>query len=135
MTGSPYPLFRSTTTNRNEHTMKLTIRHRRLRSFHALDSMVEDHLFALAELGQIDDALVLLEHRVEESPAYRAEVRIAVPGPDLSAEAVDHTVANAFRRAVSELEGKLRDRTTRRERRQVGHRKHPANFRIGRRSR
>ena len=115
--------------------MKLTIRHRRLRSFHALDSMVEDHLFALAKLGRIEDAVVVLEHRSEESPAYRAEVRIAVPGPDLSAEAVDHTVANAFRRAVGELEGKLRERTFRRARRQVAHRKHPANFRVGRRSR
>ena len=115
--------------------MKLTIRHRRLRSFHALDSMVENQLFALAELARIEDASVVLEHRVEESPAYRAEVRIAMPGPDLSAEAVDHTVANAFRRAVSELEGKLRERADRRERRTISHRKHEANFRIGRRSR
>lgn len=115
--------------------MNLTIRHRRLRSFHALDAMVEDRLFALAELARIDDANVVLEHRVEESPAYRAEVRIAVPGPDLSAEAVDHTVANAFCRAVAELEGKLRERALRRAGRVVAHRKHAANFRIGRRSR
>lgn len=115
--------------------MKLTIRHRRLRSFHALDSMVEDHLFALTEFARIEDASVLLEHRAEESPAYRAEVRIAVPGPDLSVEAVDHTVADAFRRAVRELEGKLRERAEHRARRLVTHRKHEANFRIGRRSR
>lgn len=115
--------------------MKLTIRHRSLRSFHALDAMVENHMIALAELCRIEDASVILERRSEESPSFRAEVRIAVPGPDLSAEAVDHTAANAFRRAVLELEGKLRDRSQRRERRVVAHRKHPANFRIGRRSR
>jgi ribosome-associated translation inhibitor RaiA len=115
--------------------MNLTIRHRRLRSFHALDSMVEDRLFALAALARIDDASVVLEHRVEESPAYRAEVHIAVPGPDLSVEAVDHTLANAFHRAVTELEGKLRERAEQRGRRSASHRKHEANFRIGRRSR
>lgn len=115
--------------------MKLTIYHRSLRSFHALDLLVEKHLAALAALTRIDDASVLLEHRAEESPAYRAEVRIAVPGPDLSAEAVDHTVANAFRRALAEIEDKLRERAARRTRRVVSHRKHPANFRIGRRSR
>lgn len=115
--------------------MKLTIRHRHVRSFHALDSMIETRLFALAELCRIEDAVVVLEHRAEESPAYRAEVHVAVPGPDLSVEAVDHTVANAFRRAVSELEGKLRERVARRQRHQVTHRKHAANFRTGRRSR
>ncbi len=111
--------------------MKLTIRHRHLRSFHALDTMVEDRLFALAEIGRIDDACVTLERRSEESPAYRAEVRIAVPGPDLSAEAVDHTVAHAFRRAATELERKLRERARRRDRTRRG----AAEFRTGRRGR
>jgi len=111
--------------------MKLTIRHRRLRSFHALDAMVEDRLFALAEIARIDDASVILEHRDEESPPYRAEVHIAVPGPDLSVEAVDHTVAGAFRRAVTELEGRLRERAGRR----TTHRRRGNGFRIGRRSR
>jgi len=115
--------------------MNLTIRHRHLRSFHALDSMVEEHLFALAELVRIDDANVLLEHRSEESPAYRAEVRLAVSGPDLSAEAVGHTVAHAFRRAVWQLEEKSRGWAERRTRRLVAHRKHAQNFRVGRRSR
>ena len=115
--------------------MKLTIRHRHLRSFHALDSMVEERVLALAEFGRIDDASVLLEHRAEESPAYRAEVRIAVSGPDLCAEAIDHTVAHAFRRAIGELEGKLRERAERREHRASGHRKRSENFRTGRRSR
>jgi ribosome-associated translation inhibitor RaiA len=115
--------------------MNLTIRHRHLRSFHALDSMVEKRVFALAELARIDDASVMLEHRAEESPAYRAEVHIAVPGPDLSVEAVDHTLANAFERAVSELEGKLRERAGQRQRAVISHRKHAGNFRTGRRSR
>ena len=115
--------------------MKLTIRHRHLRSFHALDSMVEDRLIALGELAEIGDASVLLEHRAGESPAYRAEVRIAVPGPDLSAEAADHTVANAFRRAVAEIEGRLRERALRRARRTVRRGTRPAAFRVDRRSR
>lgn len=115
--------------------MNLTIRHRRLRSFHALDSMVEDRLFALGEIAPIDEASVVLEHRAEESPAYRAEVHIAVPGPDLSVEAVDHTLANAFHRAVCELEVKLRERVQRRGGRLAAHRRHEGNFRIGRRSR
>jgi ribosomal subunit interface protein len=115
--------------------MKLTIHHLHITASHTLDSLVEDRLIALAELNRIDDAEVVLEHQSEKSPAFRAEVHIAVPGPDLSAEAVDHTAANAFRRAVAQIESKLRERAFRRGRRLVGHRKHPANFRIGRRSR
>lgn len=115
--------------------MKLTIHHQKLRSSHALDSMVEQQIFVLTELIRVDDATVVLQHRPEESPAYRAEVRVAVSGPDLTVEAVDHTIENAFLRAATELETKLRERAFRRDRQVVDHRKHGSNFRTGRRSR
>jgi ribosome-associated translation inhibitor RaiA len=115
--------------------MKITIRHHLLRSRHDLDVMVEERLLALAQTNPLEDARVSLEYRAEESPAFRAEVCVSVPGPDLRVEAVDHTVRSAAQRALAELEGKLRERTLRRERRKSRHRKNPAGFRIGRRSR
>lgn len=115
--------------------MKITIHHQTIRASNALNSMVEEQIFALTEFIRVDDANVTLQHRPEESPAYRAEVRMAVSGPDLTVVAVDHTIENAFLRAVTELEMKLRERAFRRDRQVVGHRKHAANFRTGRRSR
>jgi len=115
--------------------MKITIRHRLLRSRHDLDSLVEERLLALARIARIEEASVLLEQRAEKSPAFRAEVCVMIPGPDLRAEAVDHTLANAVRRALALLKAKLDERAFRRERRASRHRKNPADFRMGRRSR
>lgn len=115
--------------------MKVTIGYRGLRATQALNLLIKDRLFGLEALSRLDGAGVLIEHRPDQSPAYRAEVRVAVPGPDVSVEAVDHTVANAFRRAMAEVESRLRDRARRRARQTISHRSHPANFRIGRRSR
>jgi ribosome-associated translation inhibitor RaiA len=115
--------------------MKITIRHHLLRSRHDLDAIVEERLLTLAQTNPLEEARVALEYRAGASPAFRAEISVSVPGPDLRAEAVDHTVHGAAQRALAELEGKLRERTLRRERRKSRHRKNPAGFRIGRRSR
>jgi hypothetical protein len=115
--------------------MRITIRHHLLHSRHDLDALVEEQLLALARTTRIEDASVLLEQRAEKSPAFRAEVCVTIPGPDLRAEAVDHTVANAVRRALALLKAKLAERAFRRERRTSRHRKNPADFRMGRRSR
>lgn len=115
--------------------MKIIIHHQTIRASNALHSLVEEQIFALTEFIRVDAAKVTLQHRPEESPAYRAEVSVAVSGPDLTVEAVDHTIENAFLHAVKELELKLRERAFRRDRQIVGHRKHAANFRTGRRSR
>lgn len=94
--------------------MKLSIRHRQVHRVRALDSFIEERLGALTDIARIGAARVLLERSAEGRPGFRAEVRLTVRGPGLSAEAFDHTIAHAFRRAVTELEGKLRERARRR---------------------
>jgi len=83
--------------------MKLTIRHLSIRSRHELDSRVEDSLLALTGLMVIEEATVDLEHRRDQSPAYRAAIHVVTPGPDLSEEAVGHTIEQAFGAAAGQL--------------------------------
>ena len=115
--------------------MMLSIRYRHLSPPASLDENIEDLLLPLGEYCRLDEAEVVIEHRSEQSPAYLARVKVAVPGPDLTVEATDHTPENAYRRAVAEIDRKLRDRKAQRTRRRINGRKHAQSFRIGRRSR
>ena len=76
--------------------MKLNLKHAGLRSTHALDSWVEKQILALGEARQIDEASIELAHQAENSPAYEARVHLVTPGPDIFAEACDHTLRAAF---------------------------------------
>lgn len=115
--------------------MMLSIRYRHLSPPASLDEKIEEMLLPLAEHCRVDQAEVLIEHRVEESPAYIAKVRVAVPGPDLDVEVADHTPENAYQRAVSEIDRRLHRRLLNRSQQRIRGRKHARNFRIGRRSR
>lgn len=101
--------------------MKLTIRNRHLPPTNAIDGVIETRLINLTQAVQIEEAVVLVEHRRESSPPYRVELHLAVPGPDLRAERIDHTPMQAFTRALDEIERKLRERTARRSSRPATH--------------
>lgn len=86
--------------------MKLIVQHETVRSTDALDSTVENRLLRLGNRLRIDEARVRLIRRPEESPAFRVQVHLVTPGPDLVAEGRDHTLMAALRKVMSELEAK-----------------------------
>jgi ribosome-associated translation inhibitor RaiA len=98
--------------------MKLTLEHFSIRSTNALDSWVENRIFSLQPRLQIDEANIRLEHRRETSPAYRVQVHLVTPGPDVFAEGRDHTLRAAFDKVMVDLQGKVTERSLRRLERQ-----------------
>jgi ribosome-associated translation inhibitor RaiA len=100
--------------------MKLTLQHFDIRSTDALDTFVEERIFALQPRLQIDEASVRLERHRGSSPAFRVQVHLVTPGPDVLAEGRDHTIRAALGKVLTELELKISGRALRRVRRLQG---------------
>ncbi|HTJ00216.1 MAG TPA: hypothetical protein VL527_15140 [Dongiaceae bacterium] len=66
---------------------------------HSLQQPLEQ----LQHLISISTAAVVLEQRREITPGIRAFVSLAVPGPDIHAEAWDHTVKAAWLKVIADL--------------------------------
>ena len=113
--------------------MKLITQHHNLRSTDELDSLVEERILAFEPRLQIDEAHVRLECNWEQSPAFRVAIHIVTPGPDLQAEGHDHTIRAAIGKAVTDLEGKLRERSRKSLRRLQSNLQAPAVRRRSRR--
>ena len=95
--------------------MKLNLKHVSIRSTNALDSWVEKQILALGEARQIDEANIELAHHADASPAYEARVHLVTPGPDVFADARDHTIRAAFEKVMKDLRATI----TRRAAKQV----------------
>jgi len=115
--------------------MMLSIRYRFLSPPPSLDQAIEDLVVPLGEHRRLDEVQVVVEERTESSPPFKARIDVVVPGPDVLVEIADHTPENACRRAVEEIDRRLRGRVENRRRQRPRGRKHPQNFRMGRRSR
>lgn len=75
---------------------------------------------------QIDEARILVEHRHEASPAFRVTAHLVTSGPDVFAEAVDHTLRAALQKMIGELEARIGHRHEKRaRRRRVTHKTAP----------
>lgn len=94
--------------------MKTTLRYLGLKAQAAWDRLVQEHLSFLQQLTNIESAQVVLERHREDTPAFRAHVVLVVPGPDFHADAADHTLTAALRKAVANLEVQIRTRQTNR---------------------
>jgi len=57
----------------------------------------------LQALIPITNAAVVLEHTWDSAPAFRAFVLVAVPGPDIHAEAREHTLQAAWLKVTASL--------------------------------
>ena len=112
--------------------MKLTIRHVHFRSTDGVDSWVEQCIFALQPRLQIDEAHVSLERRRDLSPPFRVQMHLVTPGPDVSAEARDHTLRAAIGKALRELEARIDQRWLKRAQRVRSNLQAPTSFRNGR---
>ena len=67
----------------------------------------------LQSLISISAAAVVLEQRRDEAPSFRAFVSLAVPGPDIHAEARDHTLEAAWLKVITELRKQIEQRKAR----------------------
>jgi ribosome-associated translation inhibitor RaiA len=83
--------------------MKIQFHVRGLNVNASLRHRLERGLEGLEELISISDAAVVLEHERNNAPAFRVFVLLAVPGPDLHAEARDHTLEAAWLKVTRRL--------------------------------
>ena len=60
-------------------------------------------------------AAVVLEHRRDDAPAFRAFASLAVHGPDIHAEARDHTLEAAWLKVTTALRRQIEQRKARQE--------------------
>jgi len=61
----------------------------------------------------ITNAAVVLEHTWNAAPAFRAFVLLAVPGPDIHAEAREHTLEAVWLKATASLRKQIEHRKAR----------------------
>jgi ribosome-associated translation inhibitor RaiA len=97
--------------------MKLDFRLRGWKSSAGLHHTVATQLNRLGNSVAVSTAQVVLEHQRDATPAWSARVHLAVPGPDLRAEARDHTVAAAWRKVMAALYAQVGRRLDRRRHR------------------
>ena len=87
--------------------MKLTVRHSGIHSVNGSEASVRAQILTLEPLRQIDEAIVHLAHEHEASPPFRVHAHLVTPGPDVFAEARDHTLAAALGKVMKQLVQKI----------------------------
>ena len=93
--------------------MKIQFRIRGLNANASLRAWLEQQLERLHRLIPVSTAEVVLEHQRETTPGFRAHVHLAVPGPDIHADARDHTVQAAWLKVFKNLSRQIERRRTR----------------------
>ena len=76
---------------------------------------LEQTLEGLQPLISVSAAAVVLDQRRDDPPAFRAYVSLAVPGPDIHAEAHDHTLEAAWLKVATALRRQIEQRKSRRD--------------------
>jgi ribosomal subunit interface protein len=94
--------------------MKILLRYYGLNARAAWRGLVEAQLRKLESLAAIASAQVTLEWQQQVKPAFRVFTLLEVPGPDVHAEARDHTLQAALLKVVRDLERQIRSRRNRR---------------------
>lgn len=85
-----------------------------------LELLIADFLRVLQANLPISVARVVLEQQRDAAPAFRACAHLAVPGPDIHAEARDHTLLAAWRKLAANLKQQFQHRARRHELRLKG---------------
>lgn len=94
--------------------MKLTLKNLHHQPSTSLKLLVERHLEKLGTSVQIDEARVVVENRSEASPPFHMSVHLVTPGPDIFAEARDHTLRAALTKIFEDLEDEVARRQLKR---------------------
>lgn len=111
--------------------MKLILTHRHHQPSPSFTALVKERLEALREALQIDEARVLIERRLDASPAFQVTAHLVTPGPDVVEEAVDHTLRAAMGKMFGKLEFHIGHRHEKRARRVRSNLQQPENRRAG----
>ena len=97
--------------------MKLILTHHHHQPSPSFIALIKQRIESLGEALQIDEARVLVERRLEESPAFRVTAQLVTPGPDVMADAADHTLRAALGKLFGKLEAHINHRHQKRARR------------------
>jgi ribosome-associated translation inhibitor RaiA len=100
--------------------MKLTLNHRSHEPSSQLTALIEKEIQALEPALRIDEARVSIE-RQEGSPPFRISAHLVTPGPDVCAEATDHTLRAALSKLIRRIRDKITHRSLRKGRRRRSH--------------
>ena len=93
--------------------MKILLRYCGLNARAYWQALIEERLKKLEALAAIASARVILERQHEVRPAFRVQTLLEVPGPDVHAEASDHTLRAAVLKVMKNLERQVRSRRQR----------------------
>ncbi|MFN0069354.1 MAG: HPF/RaiA family ribosome-associated protein [Limisphaerales bacterium] len=105
--------------------MNIQFRIRGLNANASLRGWLEKQLERLHSLIPVSAAEVVLEQQRDHAPAFRAQVHLAVPGPDIHADARDHTVQATWLKVFKNLKKQIERRKARQQLRLKSHRQHP----------
>ena len=100
--------------------MEIIVNYRHHNPSASLSALIEKELQRLGQNRQIDQARLSLEQHAEASPSFRASAHLVTPGPDLFAEAEDHTLRAALMKVVAQLEQAIGHRQQKRTRKTTG---------------
>jgi len=100
-----------------KHQMKIIIKHLHHTPSTSLTALIERQLGELGKTRQIDEARVVIERRLEASPPFSVSAHLVTPGPDVFAEAADHTLRAAWQKVMGQLEARIGQRHEKRARR------------------
>ena len=103
--------------------MKLKIQHRHHQPSPAFTALLERELTALSAHLRMDEARVLIERQPDASPPFRMSAQLVTPGPDVFAEATDHTLRAALHKLIINIGDKITQRSQRRSRKLLS--RHP----------
>lgn len=96
--------------------MKLILTHRHHRPSASLTALIEQNLTELGKSLQIDEARIVIERQLEASPPFRMSAHLVTPGPDVFAEANDHTLRAALEKMVAQIGARINHRHQKRTR-------------------
>lgn len=95
--------------------MKLNLHCRNVQRRLAESCLITAGLHDLEQQIHIDSATVTLERITRPHTRFRAKMLAVVPGPDLSAEAIDYTLDAAILKAIRSMQQQVHARTLKRE--------------------
>jgi ribosome-associated translation inhibitor RaiA len=92
--------------------MKVVVKHSGITLRKWMNSSVRKQILALSPLRQIDEAQVQIARDHEASPPFRVHLHLVTPGPDIAAEARDHTLAAALGKVLRRVTEEIKRRST-----------------------
>ena len=105
--------------------MKIQFLIRGLNANANLRGWLEQQLERLHKLIPVSAAEVVLERERDGAPAFRVHVHLAVPGPDIHADAREHTLEAVWLKVAKNLRQQMERRKSRQQLRHKSHRQHP----------